>query len=88
MFLRRYERRSGGRRRTYRALVACVRTGRGSRQRLSYPIHNDATHRGTECYGGLFRHHAESCDCSASVWLVALHALAQWYASLDGAGIQ
>jgi transposase len=34
MFLRRYERRSGGRRRTYWALVESVRTGRGSRQRL------------------------------------------------------
>jgi len=33
MFLRRYERRSGGRRRTYWALVESVRTGRGSRQR-------------------------------------------------------
>jgi transposase len=34
MFLRRYERRSGGRRRTYWALVESVRTGRGSRQRV------------------------------------------------------
>lgn len=34
MFLRRYERRSGKRRRTYWALVESVRTGRGSRQRL------------------------------------------------------
>jgi len=34
MFLRRYERRSGGRRRTYWALVQSVRTGRGSRQRV------------------------------------------------------
>jgi len=34
MFLRRYQRRSGGRRRTYWALVESVRTGRGSRQRV------------------------------------------------------
>jgi transposase len=34
MFLRRYERRSAGRRRTYWALVESVRTGRGSRQRV------------------------------------------------------
>jgi len=34
MFLRRHERRSGGRRRTYWALVESVRTGRGSRQRV------------------------------------------------------
>ena len=34
MFLRRYERRSGGGRRTYWALVESVRTGRGSRQRV------------------------------------------------------
>jgi len=34
MFLRRYERRSGGRRRTYWALVESVRTGRGSRQHV------------------------------------------------------
>ena len=34
MFLRRYERRSGGRQRTYWALVESVRTGRGSRQRV------------------------------------------------------
>lgn len=34
MFLRRYERRSRGRRRTYWALVESVRTGRGSRQRV------------------------------------------------------
>jgi transposase len=34
MFLRRYERRSGGRRRTYWALVESMRTGRGSRQRV------------------------------------------------------
>jgi transposase len=34
MFLRRYERRSGGRRRTYWALVESVRSGRGSRQRV------------------------------------------------------
>jgi len=34
MFLRRYERRSGGRRRTYWALVESLRTGRGSRQRV------------------------------------------------------
>ncbi len=34
MFLRRYERRSGGRGRTYWALVESVRTGRGSRQRV------------------------------------------------------
>lgn len=34
MFLRRYERRFGGRRRTYWALVESVRTGRGSRQRV------------------------------------------------------
>jgi transposase len=34
MFLRRYERRSGGRRRTYWALVESVWTGRGSRQRV------------------------------------------------------
>ncbi len=34
MFLRRYERRSGGRRRTYWALVESVRTARGSRQRV------------------------------------------------------
>ena len=34
MFLRRYERRSGRRRRTYWALVESVRSGRGSRQRL------------------------------------------------------
>jgi transposase len=34
MFLRRYERRSGERRRTYWALVESVRTGRGSRQRV------------------------------------------------------
>jgi len=34
MFLRRYERRSGKRRRTYWALVESVRTGRGSRQRV------------------------------------------------------
>ena len=34
MFLRRYERRSGGRKRTYWALVESVRTGRGSRQRV------------------------------------------------------
>jgi transposase len=34
MFLRRYERRSGRRRRTYWALVESVRTGRGSRQRV------------------------------------------------------
>ena len=34
MFLRRYERRWGGRRRTYWALVESVRTGRGSRQRV------------------------------------------------------
>jgi hypothetical protein len=34
MFLRRYERRSKGRRRTYWALVESVRTGRGSRQRV------------------------------------------------------
>ena len=33
MFLRRYERRSGGRNKTYWALVESVRTGRGSRQR-------------------------------------------------------
>jgi len=33
VFLRRYERRSGGRKRTYWALVESVRTGRGSRQR-------------------------------------------------------
>src|SRR4030042_524408 len=33
MFLRRYERQLGGRRRTYWALVESVRTGRGSRQR-------------------------------------------------------
>jgi transposase len=34
MFLRRYERRSGGRRRTYWALVESLRSGRGSRQRV------------------------------------------------------
>ena len=34
MFLRRYERRSGGRKRTYWALVESLRTGRGSRQRV------------------------------------------------------
>ena len=34
MFLRRYERRSGGRKRTYWALVESMRTGRGSRQRV------------------------------------------------------
>ena len=34
MFLRRLERRSGGRRRTYWALVESYRTGRGSRQRV------------------------------------------------------
>ena len=34
MFLRRYERRAGGRRRTYWALVESLRTGRGSRQRI------------------------------------------------------
>src|SRR4030042_1954662 len=34
MFLRRYERRSGGRRRAYWALVESVRTGRGARQRV------------------------------------------------------
>jgi len=34
MFLRRYERRAGGRRRTYWALVESLRTGRGSRQRV------------------------------------------------------
>ena len=34
MFLRRYERCSDGRRRTYWALVESVRTGRGSRQRV------------------------------------------------------
>jgi transposase len=34
MFLRRYERRSGRRRRTYWALVESVRTARGSRQRV------------------------------------------------------
>ena len=34
MFLRRYERRTGGRRRTYWAMVESVRTGRGSRQRV------------------------------------------------------
>ena len=34
MFLRRYERRSKGQRRTYWALVESVRTGRGSRQRV------------------------------------------------------
>ena len=34
MFLRRYERRCGGRKRTYWALVESVRTGRGSRQRV------------------------------------------------------
>ena len=34
MFLRRYERRSGRRRRSYWALVESVRTGRGSRQRV------------------------------------------------------
>jgi transposase len=34
MFLRRYERRSRGQRRTYWALVESVRTGRGSRQRV------------------------------------------------------
>lgn len=34
MFLRRYERRSGGRKRTYWALVESLRTGRGSRQRI------------------------------------------------------
>jgi transposase len=34
MFLRRYERRTGGRRRTYWALVESLRTGRGSRQRV------------------------------------------------------
>jgi transposase len=34
VFLRRYERRSGGRRRSYWALVESVRTGRGSRQRV------------------------------------------------------
>ena len=34
MFLRRFERRSGRRRRTYWALVESVRTGRGSRQRV------------------------------------------------------
>lgn len=33
MFLRRYERRSGGKQRTYWALVESVRTARGSRQR-------------------------------------------------------
>jgi transposase len=33
MFLRRYERRSGGKRRTYWALVESVRTAQGSRQR-------------------------------------------------------
>jgi transposase len=34
VFLRRYERRCGGRKRTYWALVESVRTGRGSRQRV------------------------------------------------------
>lgn len=34
MFLRRYERRSGKRKRTYWALCESVRTGRGSRQRV------------------------------------------------------
>lgn len=34
MFLRRYERRSGGRKRTYWALAESVRTQRGSRQRI------------------------------------------------------
>jgi transposase len=34
MFLRRYERRSGGRKRTYWALVESIRTKRGSRQRI------------------------------------------------------
>jgi len=34
VFLRRYERRSGGRKRTYWALVESLRTGRGSRQRV------------------------------------------------------
>ena len=34
MFLPRYERRSGRRRRTYWALVESVRTGRGSRQQV------------------------------------------------------
>jgi len=34
VFLRRYERRSGGRRRTYWALAESVRTKRGSRQRI------------------------------------------------------
>ena len=34
MFLRRYERRSGGRKRTYWALAESIRTKRGSRQRI------------------------------------------------------
>ena len=34
MFLRRYERRSGGRKRTYWALAESIRTERGSRQRI------------------------------------------------------
>jgi len=34
VFLRRYERRSGGRKRTYWALVESIRTKRGSRQRI------------------------------------------------------
>jgi hypothetical protein len=34
VFLRRYERRCGGRKRTYWALVESLRTGRGSRQRV------------------------------------------------------
>ena len=34
MFLRRYERRSGGGKRTYWALAESIRTGKGSRQRI------------------------------------------------------
>jgi hypothetical protein len=34
VFLRRYERRSGGKKRTYWALAESIRTERGSRQRI------------------------------------------------------